>query len=174
MHGRTLVEMAVVRVCQLGELDELAALVAELRGTTATRGDQPTAPASPMTSKKNAEPPVAIRLPDPQPIARAPALSETNEPPGRRTDPPHRMPEAPAPTDVETAPPLPAAAESVLAQWQRAVADGTSTRIEAPPRTSRREQLAEISERPFVRRALELFDVPAGQFRYSPPEGDGN
>src|SRR3954470_4688350 len=32
VHGRTLVEMAVVRICQLGELDDLAALVAELRG----------------------------------------------------------------------------------------------------------------------------------------------
>ncbi len=34
MHGRTLVEMAIVRICQLGELDDLAALIAELRGTT--------------------------------------------------------------------------------------------------------------------------------------------
>ena len=32
MHGRTLVEMAVVRICQLGELDDLASLIAELRG----------------------------------------------------------------------------------------------------------------------------------------------
>ena len=32
MHGRTLVEMAIVRICQLGELDDIAALVAELRG----------------------------------------------------------------------------------------------------------------------------------------------
>jgi DNA polymerase-3 subunit gamma/tau len=35
VHGRTLVEMAIVRICQLGELDELAELVAELRGTPA-------------------------------------------------------------------------------------------------------------------------------------------
>ncbi len=34
VHARTLVEMAIVRICQLGELDDLAALVAELRGAT--------------------------------------------------------------------------------------------------------------------------------------------
>jgi hypothetical protein len=39
------------------------------------------------------------------------------------------------------------------------------------PHASRRQQLAEVAERPFVRRAMELFDVPADQFRYSPPEG---
>ncbi len=32
MHARTLVEMAVVRICQLGELDDLAALIAQFRG----------------------------------------------------------------------------------------------------------------------------------------------
>ena len=32
LHGRTLVEMAIVRICQLDNLDDLAALVAELRG----------------------------------------------------------------------------------------------------------------------------------------------
>ena len=26
MHGRTLVEMAIVRICQLGELDDLATI----------------------------------------------------------------------------------------------------------------------------------------------------
>src|SRR6476469_5598972 len=33
MHARTLVEMAIVRICQIGEMEDLAALVAELRGT---------------------------------------------------------------------------------------------------------------------------------------------
>jgi hypothetical protein len=37
---------------------------------------------------------------------------------------------------------------------------------------TRREQMATVSEREFVRRAMELFDVPPGQFRYSPAEGD--
>ena len=34
MHARTLVEMAIVRICQIGELDDLAALIAELRGNS--------------------------------------------------------------------------------------------------------------------------------------------
>ena len=32
LHGRTLVEMAIVRICELDDLDDLASLVAELRG----------------------------------------------------------------------------------------------------------------------------------------------
>ena len=70
MHGRTLVEMAIVRICQLGDLDELADLIAELRGRTqasqrrghgASRsaGRTPTdyAPGAIEPAKKNIEPP---------------------------------------------------------------------------------------------------------------------
>jgi hypothetical protein len=32
--------------------------------------------------------------------------------------------------------------------------------------------MAQIAEQPFVRRAMELFDVQPGQFRYAPPEGE--
>jgi hypothetical protein len=46
----------------------------------------------------------------------------------------------------------------------------------AAPRVSRRqqaaEQIKEVSERPFVQKALELFDVASGQLRYTPPEGE--
>jgi DNA polymerase-3 subunit gamma/tau len=80
MHGRTLVEMAIVRICQLGELDELAELIAELRGTTdgqptpsnasasatvrgtpGARAPQPIAPPA-APSKKNDETPAAPSL----------------------------------------------------------------------------------------------------------------
>jgi len=45
MHGRTLVEMAVVRICQLGELDDLAALVGQMRGgTMETSESRPSSP----------------------------------------------------------------------------------------------------------------------------------
>jgi DNA polymerase III subunit gamma/tau len=43
MHARTLVEMAIVRICQIGEMEDLAALVAELRGTAG----QPSSKAAP-------------------------------------------------------------------------------------------------------------------------------
>jgi hypothetical protein len=75
---------------------------------------------------------------------------------------------------AETLSSSPTATDSVLAQWRQAVADGLPTHTDSPPRASRREQLAEVAERPFVRRALELFDIPAGQFRYTPPEADAN
>jgi DNA polymerase-3 subunit gamma/tau len=173
MHGRTLVEMAIVRICQLGELDELAALVAELRGATDGNGAPPVAPASQVTSKKNAEPQPVSPPPATQPMPAATPAREV-ESSARRTDPPHRTPTSVDPIQAETAAASATAAQSVLAQWQRAVADGQSARPEAPQRASRREQLAEIAEQPFVRRALDLFDVPAGQFRYTPPEGESN
>ena len=55
MHGRTLVEMAIVRICQLGELDDLAALVAELRGQPAQRERRHVANA-PVVACATAEP----------------------------------------------------------------------------------------------------------------------
>jgi DNA polymerase III subunit gamma/tau len=64
---------------------------------------------------------------------------------------------------------------SVLAEFQRTMAQGSVPRAEAAsPRQSRREQMAQVAEQPFVRRAMELFDVQPGQFRYAPPEGEDN
>ena len=58
---------------------------------------------------------------------------------------------------------------SSSARWRKEVPRAAET---PAPRKSRREQLAEVAEQPFVRRAMELFDVGPGQFRYMPPEGD--
>ena len=38
-----------------------------------------------------------------------------------------------------------------------------------PSRPNRRQLHAEVAERPFVKKALNLFDVQPGQFRYVPP-----
>ena len=69
------------------------------------------------------------------------------------------------------------AADSVLKQFQLAVEaakTGGAEAAAATPRVSRRqqaaEQLKEVSQRPFVGRALELFEIAPGQFRYAPPE----
>jgi DNA polymerase-3 subunit gamma/tau len=175
-HGRTLVEMALVRICQLGELDDLAALVAELRGGTAEQSQPATASAAETRSgatsqagfqgrvaaKKNDEPRVA------PPVS---AMSVSGERAARRYDPQHAVAEemrpAGEPAD-DAAPP-----ESVLAQWQRAMASGGQPNVEAsPPRVSRRERLAEVADQPLVRRAMELFDVAPGQLRYMPPVGE--
>lgn len=174
MHARTLVEMALVRICQLGELDDLAALVAELRGST---GEQPqkaagvesrtgstlpiNRPRAQAAPKKNAEP------------QSAPATDAAAEQPVRRNDLAHVADIASnqASGPAENATPN----ESVLAQYQRAMAGGVQTKpTAAPPRVSRREKLAQIAEQPFVRRASELFDVAPGQLRYTPPEGETN
>jgi DNA polymerase-3 subunit gamma/tau len=176
MHSRTLVEMAIVRICQVGELDDLAALVAELRGTidTNSNGAQPSSVAAAVSAKKNVEPLSPGRPASTPPTAQTLSSQETDGLIDRRADPPHQISDAGSPPESAPVAPALSPADSVLAQWQRAVADGQPIRTEVPPRTSRREQLAEVAERPFVRRALELFDVPAGQFRYTPPEGESS
>jgi DNA polymerase-3 subunit gamma/tau len=171
MHGRTLVEMALVRICQLDELDELATLIAEMRGETAR--DSNDGVSRQAAAKKNAElRPLAPRTgaTGSASVASASKPSGTTAPAQpvapsarveRRSDPPHVTPEP-----VETATFEP---ESVLAQWQRAMADGNQTRSASPPpRPSRREQLAKVSDQPFVKRAMELFDVPPDKLRYTP------
>ena len=171
MHGRTLVEMAIVRICQLGELDDLAGAIAELRGTPtgasnergagASRERGPAASSPHAPAKKNAEPHPPTRV-EPTPQGT------------RRSDPPHAKGQAPTEppkslADVAVEP------ESVLAQFQRAMAAGEPEgRTSSAPRPSRREQLATIAERPFVQRAMELFNVPPGQFRYTPPESESS
>jgi DNA polymerase-3 subunit gamma/tau len=158
LHGRTLVEMAIVRICELENLDDLASLVAEVRGGAAS-----VAPARPPEpAKKNVEPrPLAASIGNIPPLpARAPAA------------------EAPASTAAANGA-TSEAAESVLKQYQMAVEAAKSGSVEPPtatPRVSRRQQTAEqlkqVSERPFVERAIELFDVAPGQFRYTPPNDE--
>jgi DNA polymerase-3 subunit gamma/tau len=202
MHGRTLVEMAIVRVCQLGELEDLATLVAELRCTPdqspepRVAGVERQRALSAPPAKKNAEPPAIPSLTSGLADAVASAIASAS-PRIAPVPPPTAGVATPVP-DVATAgasqradsaadvndlvgeiadPPAvePKPGESVLAQFQRAMAEGVTTRTDAPqPRPSRREQLAQIAEQPFVRRAIELFDVQPGQFRYSPPESESN
>jgi DNA polymerase-3 subunit gamma/tau len=157
MHGRTLVEMAVVRICHLDDLEELAELVAELRDQADdVSSAKPRAAAAlpPVVAKKNVE------------VVTGAALGRIPAPPAA----------------VETSADVSAAqngdngsSESVLSQFQQALTDAAQAGAESvprPPRPSRREQLAEVAERPFVRRAMEIFDVPPGQFRYAPAEGE--
>jgi DNA polymerase-3 subunit gamma/tau len=203
MHGRTLVEMAVVRICQLDELDDLATIIAELRGTSDGMPAQRGAATSnaPIGSLSAA---LASSVPKPTPPAKKndePSSSTTSEHPAvaLRNDPPHlerteveisrEMPAVPivdAPTTVPGSQPslrdtasevaiaepanVPGTTDSVLAQFQRAMAGGSVPRAAAAPRPSRREQNAKIAEQPFVKRALELFDVPPDKIRYSRPD----
>jgi DNA polymerase-3 subunit gamma/tau len=172
MHGRTLVELAIVRVCQLGELDELATLIAELRPTSNESGAARHVPPASAPAKKNVDSPAAGGPLSGQSFVRQASCLEATKSSDLRRDPSH--PAANTANLHDNAASPPPAAESVLAQWQQAVADGGAAPVDVPPRTSRRAQLAELAERPFVRRALELFDLPAGQLRYTPPDGDAS
>jgi DNA polymerase III subunit gamma/tau len=176
MHGRTLVEMAVVRICYLDNLDELATLAAELRGETPAK--QPTdarsaaptparastPPVAPAASKKNDELPAAAAG-----LGSVPAIPELEN---------HVAVLTSADESVESSNGADGIAhESVLKRFQEVISGApTSAITPAAPRVSRREQLLEqsreVSARPFVQKAMELFDVRAGQFRYTPPEGD--
>ncbi|MEX2092418.1 MAG: hypothetical protein WD971_07060, partial [Pirellulales bacterium] len=177
LHGRTLVEMAIVRICQLDNLDDLAALVAELRGE---RGSvAPARPAEPA-KKKDVEPqPLAASLGAIPPLPTLPLSKPATPEKGPQVVP------AVSPVVEEPAPMPPTngaaheAAESVLKQFQMAVEaakSGNAAPQAAAPRVSRRQQAAErikeVGERPFVQKALELFEVAAGQVRYTPPDGE--
>jgi hypothetical protein len=107
------------------------------------------------------------------------ALNGNGEQSVRRADPPHAAETTPAPPIEAAASDEPAEApverESVLEMYKMAMAGGALPKTEpAPPRVSRREQLAQIAEHPFVQRAMELFDVAPDKLRYSPPGGDAN
>jgi DNA polymerase III subunit gamma/tau len=228
MHGRTLLEMAIVRICQLGELDDIATLIDELRGGNdkqpATRAAAPAA-----TAKKNVEADLGR-------VLASAATSSQHSAAAEHT--PYKLSVNASESDGER---QPLTDLSAVALWQRALVDLGDTvagsashadriatagdnlivasfpasctfykdicdrpenrsRLERilseaagqpirltfdvhddgqsavtparPQRSSRREQLAEVAEQPFVRRAMEIFDVPAGQFRYIAPEGD--
>jgi DNA polymerase III subunit gamma/tau len=185
MHGRTLIEMAIVRICQLGELDDLATLIAELRGAGNEVKTDTLAPKSHPTAKKNVETTVASQ--DTAGLAAAyqqqqsDVQSSTPAPPpepvpelARRTDPAHAAQtsrESPSGVELNATP----NDDSVVARYQRRMAEGVSSRSNAPqPRPSRREQTAKVAELPFVRRAMELFDAQPDKLRYTPPDGDAN
>jgi hypothetical protein len=78
-------------------------------------------------------------------------------------------------SEANDSPEPPAERESVLAQFKQAMANGGLPKPDAaPPRVSRREKLAQVAERPIVRRAMELFDVAPDKMRYTSPEGEAN
>jgi DNA polymerase-3 subunit gamma/tau len=154
IDGRTLMELAVVRICHLDDLDDLASLAATLRESTG--GVAENSHSAPVVVKKNAETAMGASLGS---IPRLPAA--------------HRTPPTAAAEDVENGSPLPSG--SVLSQYQQALSEQVLAGGEGAkrqPRPSRREQLAEVAERPLVRRAMELFDVRPGQLRYAPPDAD--
>jgi DNA polymerase-3 subunit gamma/tau len=229
VHGRTLVEMAIVRIANLEQFDELAEIVQVVReglgpGTVASTspriGNAPRQSVASPTSQLSTHP--AVALPD-----RSETMATTVEPNIEPNIEPAREPPSGSPlTGVEA-----------QRLWQQAIgevgdmlsssaahADRISagdnmvevsfpeahrfdkercerpeykTQLEAvmsrllgrqirldfsvhaealgdvgsvpSPRPSRRQMISEIGKRPFVRRAMELFEIEPGQLKLVPP-----
>jgi hypothetical protein len=157
----------------------LPALVAELRGESGpptSVGSRSRAAATQLdsaadASKKNAEPaPVTTGLGR---IPEAPRVEAASPSPNAS------LAESESPHDANGDLDESGEHESVLKRFQEALSAG-ATAVPSPtvPRVSRREQMLEqqreVGARPFVQKAMELFAVPPGQFRYTPPDGDPN
>jgi DNA polymerase-3 subunit gamma/tau len=167
MHGRTLVEMALVRISQLEELEDIAALIAELKGTNRPRSD--TVASTPHNAaKKTAEPGLA----EPSRISNAQARGADAEPTARGNDSPRQLADSDTQGELPEPKAEPEVAGSVMAQWRRALTEQNESLSASSPRESLRDKKAKVAEQPFVRQAMELFDVSAGQFRYTPPDAD--
>ncbi|MEM9185724.1 MAG: DNA polymerase III subunit gamma/tau [Planctomycetota bacterium] len=175
VHGRTLAEMAVVRIATLEDLDDLAGLVSTLRDGTPMPerpGAPPNAPPPPRTPTRTAATagPRTTALPDPSSDLPpdAPPRSLTDQLAERVGTPP---PKKDGPTteaggkrgEGDNGPSL---TEQLNARLSTPDAIGPP----ASPRKSRRRQEAEVASRPFVQAAMELFDVEPGKLRYTPGE----
>jgi hypothetical protein len=97
-------------------------------------------------------------------------LARTTEPSVLRADPPHVSDAASIAASPPSEESAATAVDSVLAQFQRAMAEGIAPRATTQARPSRREQTAKAAEHPFVRRAMELFEAAPDKLRYTPPD----
>jgi hypothetical protein len=183
--------MAIVRICSLEDLDDLAALVAELRSqrsgnavTVAPKKNVELGPAVTMASAVNSIgsiPPLdkpqengalggaTLRL-ETAPLAAAEGRVDGES--VRSNTSSH----SPLPTgegfENESENGTPISGGSVLEQFRHALAGAAQgpASESSPPRVSLRQQKAEIEQQPFVRKAMDLFEVAPGQLRYSPPD----
>ncbi len=96
---RTLVEVALVRICKLEDLDQLATLVADLRdgvSTSAVRARRPSPPAAAAPKR---------------PVPSSPPATST-APPAASSSPPSEAPPSPAPAQKKSDQPVTAPADS--------------------------------------------------------------
>lgn len=206
VHSRILAEMAVVRICSLEDLDDLASLVADFRsGNASVPPARPTQAA--YSSTPRSKPQVQSPAPRP-PIPRAVAEPLTPESCSRlwneALDRAGGLLAANASLAVEVSPVSENRIQVTfrsrdalckemcekpdnLKSLEQLLAESHGRQVNlmfalredsepaskpaVSPRASRRQLQAEISERPFVRRALELFDAEPGKLRITPAQG---
>jgi len=225
-HTRTLAEMAIVRICSLENLDDLAALIEQLKHSGATvaaasptkknetvspspsRSPAPSgrprssqAPSPATLSAPHVEEPTVDANVAPVENARTPLTSDNaeeiwkqalNSLTGILAD--HAAAADEVAVDSEGR-----LAVSFIESFHRDICERASnrSRLEAalqgvcgikvplqlraskrvdtaqkptPPRASRRQQQLEITNQPFVQKAMELFDGDPARLRYVPPE----
>ncbi|QDT67855.1 DNA polymerase III subunit tau [Planctomycetes bacterium MalM25] len=191
VHERTLADMAIVRLASLEDLDDLAQAAADLAANpnASVSSGQKGVSSPPAAVKKNAEPVTRPAPPPPTPIAPQPAepkalasgapkQAEPTEPPSRPAPPqaasvdPSQAP-VPAPHVPAPPPTAPEAEPNSLTAQLAAMQQNGAKPAPAAPRVSRqamkRQQLAEVTQQPFVAKAIELFGVEPDKIKYQPP-----
>ncbi|MBA2116767.1 DNA polymerase III subunit gamma/tau [Bremerella alba] len=117
-YGQVLAEAAVIRICQLDDLESLGSLIATLKEGGVPAKSAPTAAQGAAPQKKTAEHPVE-RPPAPDTIPIRPV-----EPPPTPPSMPAPAPsDSPAPTDPIPAPKLVITEKNVLSVWRNIVED---------------------------------------------------
>lgn len=138
----------------------------------------PTPPAQTTVAPQPAEP-KALASGPPKAVEPTQPPSRTTAPPEPRADHQPAAPPAPKPQPVpapHVAPePQPAPAEdpnSLMAQFAAMQQNGAKPAPAAAPvsrRETRRQQLAEVTQQPFVAKAMDLFGVEPDKIKYQPP-----
>jgi len=161
VHSRTLAEMAIVRIASLEDLDDLAMLVAAVRDGAALPA------AAQVPAAQQAGP--ALR---PAPIqqtapARRDAAQSTN--PQAAVAPPAHPRGAPANEADAAGQPSDGPRLTQLYNARKAAPSPGTTNT--APKKSRRQQLADAAQQPFIKKAMQLFEVEPDKLRYTPPSG---
>ncbi|QDU91573.1 DNA polymerase III subunit tau [Pirellulimonas nuda] len=192
LHGRTLVEMAIVRAASLDDLEDLSQLITDLRNQPpgepgasapgrggrggANPGVQTGAGRSPSGSVAGGNPESSSPRPPAAYADGSPAggvgsgglvgqLAQQVAMAAPITSPkPAAAPERPASPSAS-----PSAAPRSLAEQFVAVASSAPA-APRPPKMSRRQLQAEALEHPYIKQAMETFGVEADGVRYTPPQ----
>ena len=152
VHSRTLAEMAIVRIANLQDLDDLASLVAAVRDGAPLPAARGLAEAKPRAADNH-----SVAKP-PSPVVTPPARAANAEPA------PPAAPSSAADSSAQSG-----ESPGMMERYNARLASPSPSVSNTPPKKSRRQQLADVAQQPFVKRAMELFAVEPDKLRYNPP-----